>query len=351
MKKIGILTASRTNNFGTDLQAYAMQQIFSRYSDVEIINYVCDQFKSGKQILPGFTLKHLIRLPYNIYKNISHSLYRRKHFIYSKRKYTVKTLEDIGKCYDAIVVGSDQIWNLDITGGDINFFLPWRNVSVEKYSYAASLGKTDVSQWEKKYELSKYMGEFQCVSVREMSAIETLKAINIEAQVDLDPILMVDKEEWSDIPKAGSSRPYLLIYLVGSDIRNCNQAIKYAKENNMDVIRVSALAYPYSKVKTKSFVSLKKWMALVKNAKMIITDSYHGLSFAIVNNVNFRLLLMDDKEKNTRSVCLLNKMDLDMFLLDNSYDIELCPDWNKVEERIQVERTRSLRYIKEICDR
>ena len=46
--------------------------------------------------------------------------------------------------YDAVVVGSDQIWNLDITGNDFNFFLPFDGI--KKYSYAASIGKKDIKQ-------------------------------------------------------------------------------------------------------------------------------------------------------------------------------------------------------------
>ena len=350
IKKIGILTASRTNNFGTDLQAYAMQYVFSKYCEAEVINYACEKLEGSRRLLPKFTAKNLINLPYSFYKKITHNLFRKKYINYSKKKYAPNSLNEIEESYDAVVVGSDQIWNMNITGNDTNFFLPWKNTKTERYSYAASLGVTDIKEWEKEYKLSKYLHDFNKVSVRETSAIETLNSIGIIAQEDLDPIQLVDEDAWCNLATRCKKKPYMLIYLVESNIHKCEQAIRYAKEKNWEIIRVSPPTYPCKGVKTKSFVSLRRWMSLVKNANIVITDSYHGLSFAIANKVNFRLVKLKNEEKNTRSLCLLNKLSISDFVVGSIDNYDGCPEWEKVANSVQVECEKSMNYIKSICN-
>ena len=68
--KIGILTASRTDNNGTDLQAYAMQTLFQRDgNDVELINYQCEKLENSRKVFYPHTLRGLLSIPYNLYKH------------------------------------------------------------------------------------------------------------------------------------------------------------------------------------------------------------------------------------------------------------------------------------------
>ena len=349
MKKVGILTATRTNNFGTDLQALAMQYIFSKYSNAELIDYQCERLESGNRILPRVTVKNLIKLPYALYKYISHFLFRKHYFKFSQTKYTVNSLCDINDKYDAVVVGSDQIWNMNLTGNDVNFFLPWDNMSFKKYSYAASLGSLNVKDWDKNFKISEYLYDFENVSVRETSGIEALSQIGISAKEDLDPIQLLDKDDWKSFSNEGNRKPYMIIYLVETKTDKCREAIEYAKAKGLKIIRISPITLPYKQVKTESFVSLKKWMTLLRNAELIITDSYHGLSFSIANHVNFRLINLSSDDKNTRSFCLLKKLSLSDFRLDINNNFDDYPNWDKVAENLREERERSLKYIEEIC--
>lgn len=348
MKKIGILTASRTNNIGTDLQAYAMQSIFSKYAEAEIIDYTCDQLEKSHSILPDLSIKKIYKAPYRIFKNIAHYMFRKKAFRYSPNSYSRTNFGTIGDRYDAIVVGSDQVWNLNITGFDTNFFLPNRTITADKYSYAASLGVLDITLWEKEYSLSSCLKQFKKVTVRESSGVVALEQIGVDAKEILDPILVADINLWERFKSRAIRKPYILIYQVNTPINMCADVIEYAKKNGLEIIRISEPTRFNRNVKTKSYVTMEKWISLVQNAELIITDSYHGLSFSIANNKNFRLLPLPSTEANTRSLCLINKLNLSDFIYSR-LDFTKEPNWSKVNTMLSYMRQDAVDYIMEIC--
>lgn len=191
--KVGILTASKTNNNGTDIQAYAMQcLLISLGYDVEIINYGCEKINSTRNFLKINSIKDIVRLPWNIYMQIVHENFRRRYF--KRSRYMSPQNLNLSE-YDAVVVGSDQVWNLNVTGNDLNFYLPPQLGKFKRISYAASIGKADITKWDKEYSIGLLLQQFSIVSVREKSAVESLKEIGIEAREDLDPIIAVGKEE------------------------------------------------------------------------------------------------------------------------------------------------------------
>ncbi len=349
MRKIGILTACRTNNNGTDLQCLAMQQLFSRYGNAEIINYKCEKLERSHKLIFNFSIEQILRIPYRLYLNISHGNFRRCYFNYSEKIYDKANVREIGNKYDALVVGSDQIWNLNITGKDMSFFFPWDNISADKYAYAPSLGVTDVREWESKYNLSSYLKGFKGITVRESSGVSALEKIGVEAEEMLDPLLAVEPNFWLSMNKPYKGKPYMLIYQVATEKSEAKAAIEYAQKHGLEIIRLSSFpSRPVKGVKTKSFVSLKKWLKLVQNAEMVVTDSYHGLSICVAMHTNFRLLLMPEDYQNTRSLSLLNNIGMSDFIAARN-DWSIIPDWKRAEEFLTTKRKEADLYIKSIC--
>ncbi len=347
MKKIGILTACRTNNIGTDLQAYAMNKIFSQYADVEIINYRCDKLENSHKVFRSFSPGDIIRIPYFIFKNITHYRFRKSNISLSKKKYNKENISQTASKYDAIVVGSDQIWNMSITGNDLSFFCPWDDKNAKKYSYAASFGKTSLQKWEEKYSISSYLKDFCKITVREESGVMALKELGINSEYILDPILCADKNLWKT--KKHSNDAYSIIYQVGGVEGNYRKDLQeYAICNNQKIIRISPPTHSIEGIRTLSYVSMEKWINLMANAQVIITDSYHGLSFAIANNCNFRLVLLPDDNANTRSLCLLERLGLTDFIWGNR-PLDEEPSWEEVNKKLDDEREKAKDYIKMIC--
>lgn len=343
--KAGILTAARTNNFGTDLQAYAMQKLFGKYCDVEIIDYVCPKLERSHKLMSGLSVKDFVYLPWKVYKNISHSLFRKKYF----KKSGIYTMNNIHTIeYDVVVVGSDQIWNLDITGNDLNFFLPFEGI--KKFSYAASIGKTDIKPWQEKYDLKKYLAEFSQISVRETSGVDALEEIGVEARHNLDPILMIDKAEWKELATYKTPEKYIFVYLIQENDAAMKYAKDYAKRNGLKLVVFQSPGKFKKGIKKCVYCNVNRWISYIKNADMIITNSYHGLSMAVALEKNFRLFgIRNSVQNNSRMENLAKVLCLEEYVcFDVVSENSGCPDWEKVRKTLDSFRTKSLEYVKEI---
>lgn len=349
--RVGILTASRTNNNGTDLQCAAMQRLLCRTgAQAEVIDYACTKLDNSRKLMPFWSLADLIRLPWRVFNHLTHQKFRKQHFVRSEKTFYPESLrlDD----YDAVVVGSDQIWNLRITGGDRNFFLPQNCGDVKRFSYAASLGVTDVAQWEQQYGLRDMLKNFRGVSVRESSGVEALEKIGVEAREDLDPILCMTAQDWDALcPKKDNQEKYVLLYLVEKCPEALTAAREYAKKTGAKILRIGNISKPVKGVRTLNFVSIQKWLWLMKHAQAVYTNSYHGLSTAIAMHKNFRLFSLPNAAHNTRSLCLLDKLGLSGYTWQNK-DLELTktPDWTQTEQTLDVLRQRSAAYIKTMLE-
>lgn len=346
--KIGILTATRTDNNGTDLQALAMQNLFSRYcNDVELINYECNKLESGKHILWPLSLKKLLKFPFNIYTHVSHCSFRR-NFKWSKELYKSDSICKIS--YDIIVVGSDQIWNLSGTGYDLNFFLSFKT-NAKKYSYAASLGRTEICKWNQDFLLYDKLRQFNGVSVREHSGISALKEIGITARHDLDPILMGDEADWMPFITKPSKKKYVFLLLVEENKEALEFAKKYALKHQCEIIMpTNGLRFTHG-VNQQHFVSVEKWLSYMYYAELIVTNSYHTLSFAVLFRKTFVLFLLNEgnKQSNARMQDLVNSVGLNNQIYNGICDS--CYDnigWDEVYSHLRILKDNSETYIKKI---
>lgn len=342
--KIGILTASRTDNIGTDLQAYAMQCICSKISShVEIINYKCKKLENSRKIFYPHSLKGFLSIPFNIGKHYNHQRFRRKYFHYSDEIYSNDNIHKLP--YDIVIVGSDQIWNLNITGFDMGFFLPRYDVNYIKASYAASLGKTDLHIWESKHHISNYLCDFQNVSVRERSGVNALAEIGVTASWVLDPLLMIKGDKWREIsitPK--TKRKYIVIYVVDRTKDAVKYGIEYAQKNNLDIYFFGNPIKPIRGVKVKRFVCIEEWLGYLANAELVITNSYHGLSIAIGFHIKVVCFKLNDLESNSRLETAISYLGYDSLNDAVIYD----PDWENVDLSISKMKFNSMSYLKNV---
>ena len=347
--KIGILTASRTNNNGTDLQAMAMLNLFNRIGakEVELIDYECEKLESSKHLLNFRSLRSIVYFPLTLCLHYKHKLFRQNYFRKSLNKYNKETI--ISAKYDKIVVGSDQIWNLSITGGDLTFFLPFNIPGMKKYSYAASIGRDDIQSWEIEYQLSNKLRDFQTVSVREESAVNTLSRIGINARYDLDPILMGSIEDWHLFLKNKKRKKYVLLYFLEARPSVLLDAKRYAQSKGLEIINISKTLKCYNGVKTHRCVGIEEWLNFVANAEIIYTSSYHCVSFAILFNKPFCLVPKESSiQSNSRMLDLVRRLALDKCVYSESYDHSMVINWSLVNEKLKCLRTSSEQYVKTI---
>lgn len=292
-KKIGVLTLPFNNNYGGLLQSYALQT----YLKKKAYEVVLLDIKRVNKI----TIKYKI---VNFLKLISGKSY------YSKRKlsYLSKNMTDFARdnmtiltlvqpeqldysLYEAIVVGSDQVWRHDyILDNFRDYFLGFIPSGVtKKYAYAVSLGKDswDFSGVQTK-EITALLSDFTSVFVREHSGVNLCKVnCNIESIDVLDPVFLLKKEEYLDIILKNDlkTEPGLLFYMLDLDADR-RKLIELV--NNVLKLKISSAGI-LNKDGTRKiqYPSVSRWLAQFMNAKFIVTDSFHGCAFAILFNKPF----------------------------------------------------------------
>ncbi len=296
--RIGILTFSNAFNLGAALQAFSLQKAMEeKGNEVELIDYRCSAIEAMHRMRPvfqlGLSLKQRI---YNLLYNLVF-LPRRIRFLqfreYSKRskKYSKASIQDTNEKYDMFVTGSDQVFNLKLTGADSTYYLDFVDKGI-KASYAASLGAYLPDQKER---YQQYLKSFDYLSVRENSTAEIFeKELGIKAEVMPDPVFLHTAEEWEKligVSKAARHK-YVLIYSLIENEELYVIANKVAKEKNLKIFAITKVLRPMGHAdKYLRNTGPKEFIELIANADYIVTNSFHGTAFSIIFEKQFTTLM------------------------------------------------------------
>ena len=333
MKKIGILTFQNANNFGAVLQAYAMQETIKKIvpATVEIINYDSPQMhlkKLQSSIFKEFTAKYLnLSIPY-------------------------MDANDFSRTYDAVIVGSDQVWNPQITHFDTTYFLPAIPNTVKKVSYAASIGLNPgyLSTYSEFFQAAFF--DFPYLSLRERAHVDYLSSL-LERPViaSLDPTLLLTADEYSQAFQLQTiSDKYIFLFSYAADSKPLDMANLVSIQTGYPVICYSLYyksVHLVSGSKLYSSLSPEEWLTYVKNASLVITDSFHGVMLSIVFNRPF-YAYTPDKSNMVRIVDALELFGLKgrcLSNVENINDMRFDLDYTNAEQIINKERVKSLNYL------
>lgn len=286
-KKIGILTFHRTYNVGANLQAYALQHyIQSNIDNCEIIDFYPNNHllnKSWKRKLLSFVKKHFWLGSWALNARITKfNKFQKDFYVLSDDKfYGDFNFQNISK-YRLLISGSDQILSTSLSGNSMSYYLPFDGV--KKISYASSFGKdslNDLEQWA----ILNFFPKYENLSFREFSGMEMVsKLIKLkEKNVVVDPVLLLDSNEWSKLIQTKKPKKYILVYAVENTswlLKTINQI----KENTkLPVIILSAckmIDFKYGKTIIK--FGPQEFLSYVNGAEYVITNSYHGFVFSLI---------------------------------------------------------------------
>ena len=358
MKKIGILTFHRAYNFGAVLQTYAVQQAARSISDnldISIIDYRCNRIESwfhSKSIKSK--LKKIYRYCFShdyyteiITKEKLFNAFTKKYFTLSKK---CVSWREFYNCFDAIIVGSDQVWNLDMTQNDINYFLPYKK-GAKKLTYAASFGKSDFS--EEQTEIArKYVPDFESVLIREEAGIQFANRLGVRGHKVVDPTLLVKRDHWELLCEPCKiNRPFILLYLVAKETYSISLAKKIAQKEGWDVIYLDPPRFNVAGTIRIKAAGPSHFLWLIKHAKLVITTSYHGLIFSLNMNTPF-LYEMAHVVGNTNSRLeeVVDTYSLHDYAIQSD-DIKLYTknvyDWNRINQLVEDNRKASMKALKQ----
>ncbi len=271
MKKIGILTFAFADNYGAVLQCYALKRyIEDKGYQVSIIDY-----RPRKM----YSIHTRIR---KIFLNNT----QEKKFKAFRKKYLNISFR---KKYDIVVVGSDQVWNPEIICFDKNWIEPSYQYN-KIIAYAVSVGKEKLSTKERDFFLNNkdMLNNYCAIGVRETTAKELLETMDIKSTVVCDPtfLLMNRSEEYDKIAKSSLINiqdEYILVYALEAS-QKINDIIRELKTKYVyNIIAIHPMNVCYCKVdKFVQNAGPEDFVNLVKNAKMIVTNSFHGLAFSLI---------------------------------------------------------------------
>ena len=333
---IGIITPYKTVNYGTKLQAYAMQKLMEKYDSAELIGFVSATDRRMGAVIGKIYLKIIRKFQKRKKLNQTADMKLRVKAInefdafyrFGKSVKGNKELKKELSKYHAVVCGSDQLWAPSNVIADY-FTLTIIPDGIKKFSYAASFGISEVPiRLRRKY--GKFLNRLDFISVREEQGKKIVKEVAAkEAQVVLDPTLMLNREEWEQLvvhSKIKLDCPYVFCYFLGANQEHRDFAKKLATELGIKIV-----SFPHFKgwnAADDGFGDVPLYNAgpieflnLIKNADYVCMDSFHGTVFSVIFERQiavFERFQKDSSEStNSRIYTLLNSLGLHSQLFES----------------------------------
>ena len=295
--KVGILTFPNSVSYGACLQMIALQNTVRRLGhEVEIINYYNPYMKAEKHTDKGRsgperTLRRRFRRLTHRRLYSRFARFEQQHAAYyPARAFTDKErLPEIGGRYDAVICGSDQVWNPYITDTDVSYFLDFCGETTKRVAYAPSFG---VERFPDGFEalIAPELRRFHALSARELPGKELVERLTgRETAVVVDPTWLVDAADWAAMeqPHPAATGDYVLYFVVNRSKELLARCRAFAKSRGLKVVVVGGNPVTAAKNKDPMLayaldVGPAQWLYLVHHAKHIFTNSFHGTAFSVL---------------------------------------------------------------------
>ncbi len=354
--KIGIVTIIDYTNYGNRLQNYAVHHILKEKIGIEAITLVPNKekpFFDGNYILwmKNCVVKMFHRFPKLIEKRFGPVVTRGINFqkwsklIPTETYYECEKLpQTINERYDFFVAGSDQIWNYNFSNNRFeDYFLKFTDAK-KRIAISASFGINNIpKEWEKPY--IDGLNGFANISVREMAGQTIIRdLLNREVPVLIDPVMMLNKEEWLKVskkPRVDCSKPYVLKYYLGDKVED--DLVIWARDKGYEIYELLDESIPelYS-------AGPGEFISLINNASLICSDSFHCIAFSIIFTKPFVVYSRQGEESDmtSRLDTLLEKFGFQNRWkhLTSEKEYLIC-DYSSADEQMQKEQKEFVNYI------
>ncbi len=317
MTRIGMMTFLHNDNYGSILQAWALQRTLADMGfDAIHIDYAPSKQEKLRNLLlsgnsPKLILEGMRKKSATGKMHGGFDEFRQEHILTTAvcrdRAALTKAAED----FDVLVCGSDQIWSP--VWLNPAYFLDFTDKP--KVSYAPSLGVKDMPNRAKQRKMARLVKRFSAVSVREQEGAELLKRMTgLEPVVLPDPVMLVPKEKWQTVMDANiPQEKYILCYFIG-DNPSYWETVKSIAAQEQCAVRVIPrtegarnAGYPL-----EENVPPQRWLGLIDGAAHVVTDSFHGATFSAILNKQCTIVRRyredDPESKNSRIDQLLRTL-------------------------------------------
>ena len=388
MRKVGLITVTFAKNYGSHLQSFALQEtlrimgynpkiinIDSVRNDVErrrkkyVLSRVYDfsEMSAYYQILKRSIARKIDKQYNSIFKNrtLQFNRFAENNYLMAEKVSGWKELtKQCIESYDAVIVGSDQLWRpANIAGGFYTMeFVP---DSINKIAYATSFGIDHLVKEQR--EIARlFLNRINHLSVREQSGQKIIQElIGRSVPIVSDPTLLMDSCEWDNyIPeKPIVEGKYILCYFLGANEIHWDFVKKLKNKTGLKIIGI-----PFGEMYKKGAASFLDYIPqdigpfefvnLIKFASYVCTDSFHGCAFSINYNKNlfvfYKFAKPGKMSTNNRIDNILSWSGLGNRLMNGSEEIQPYMlediDYSKVNNRVNNIRKASLQYLKDALD-
>lgn len=365
MKRIGIVSYNincNFTNYGSALQSWALCQKIREIEDCEpiLVDY-CPQSLIGVDTLNPFAKMwdqddESRRMCELTMPAIRENYYKFEKFYTNRfnrtaKKYDCTNFESIieDEKIDSFVCGSDTIFCIDeFEGFDDGYFANYDAMKGNSVSYAASFGDAHFDNESYKI-LNDRLKNFKALGIRENKMIDYIKEnTDIPVCRTIDPTLLLTKEDYNTIASERIvEKKYVLLYTRRYNKEMEEYAEAIAKKNGCELVEISLRALNSEKGHIMKYdAGVEEFLSLVKHAEYVVTNSFHGLIFAVQYEREFSVFSRESGDSKINEV-------LDLFGLKNRLmtkfeDKEFEKiDYGTVHRRIDEARKKSIEFLQE----
>ena len=376
--KVGTITFHGSHNYGSVLQAYALQEYTKKLLDsyhvpceYQILNYR-SKLQKDLYSAPGFDslvniLKTLMYIPYKKQLDIQHRKFESfiAEYLQTTEEFSsVNGLNEIASRFDILMAGSDQIWN--VRAKDFSFAYLFPGCSARKISYAASLGPLKID-WER-YDENKFkelLDRFSLISTREKMSRDMLFEVSGQKEIEIlpDPVLLLDVHEWRKIQsdvvpgkmrprimKPGNmdpetSREYIFFYCLEPSGEHIRIARILSKKLGLPVVTAKYRnRYDYINPFIKRYdAGPCDFLSLIDHSAVVLTSSFHGTLFSMIYGKPFYVIngMEDGRIRDILTAFHAEKNNIPYGIRE----IFMRPEVQNTEKLIAAERNKAKQYL------
>lgn len=368
MKMIGMLTFYWADDFGALLQCYGLKTYLSQFEKTVVIPYYPKALRSRYRLMTCYKsdkLRWKVRMvarqlcTAEFYSSLAAKLrmaYFRRLFLKADFRKLDSAVE-IPRYWQEIstyVVGSDQVWNPEITEGvQEGYFCEFpKSKSVRCTAYAASIGS---SQLNASYDhiLTRYLKNFHAISIRENASGPYISALyGMEPETAVDPVFLLEKKEWECFVKnrVPSKKRYIAVYDTeyNEEMKHCITDLR--KRLGLPVVGLRAAKRYYDWGVQEEYIwgcGVQEFLEHLYHAEYVVTNSFHGTAMSIIFHKQF--ITFTHSERNTRLTGLLRAAGLERrmaYTMQDGVRIMEEVDWKRADEALKKEINRSKEFIR-----
>ena len=343
--KVATITFHWSVNYGAVLQAYALQKYLRTHgADAEVIDYVPRRVELSKFLL---ALKKKDR-PFFRKRKLLRNFCKRELKLSKKTYRNNRALFQCADRYDAVICGSDQIWNESFTCGaegkpTLSYYLNFVGKRTKRVAYAVSFGTQKLEQSTKDLILPQ-LEAFDRIAVREVSGQAILREMGVESVITVDPTMLLPKQAYEELfsAKTFAKAPKVFSYILHEGQTTAQKICHLAQRHFGQEVHDGGELH----------IDLRQWLYELAHSEFVVTNSFHGAVFAVLFHRSFALLPVEKSGMNDRIQTLMNALGLSGRIVTGEEEAQAILDreidWDSVDARLKKLREFSEQYLNEV---